>query len=147
MEPLFEDLVSKIRQIGDCNYFDYEQLRMVGMAFINSITTMKDAWAHCVSLSKEGIQEVFEQSLRQKVDVLNNQMSIASIVGVNSEYYNKISNSITAQLDSSATHLSTIIKQEIGDYKLPTDLSSEINGISEKQSQLLNTISNIDMNM
>lgn len=136
MTPLFEDIEIQIKRLADCDFVDYEQLKIIGMSYMESISIMKTAYIDCEKTTQNSIKEIFETTLKQKLDMIKEQIDILSRLSISPEYNSKIEKANIDQLAISDTHMHEDVISTNPNYEFPIEIRNQINQIIEKQSQL-----------
>ncbi len=136
MTPLFEDIEIQIKRLADCDFVDYEQLKIIGMSYIESISIMKTAYIDCENTTQNSIKEIFETTLKQKLDMIKEQIDISSKLSFSPEYNSKFEKANIDQLAISDTHMHEDVITTNPNYEFPIEIRNQINQIIEKQSQL-----------
>lgn len=138
MIPLLQDLELQINRLKDCDFVDYAQLASVGMSYIESIETMKNAYMDCEKQTQDGVKEVFETTLKQKTEKIKEQTEFLSKINAGPEFCSKIGNANIEQLSISASHIREYIFPSDPTYTLSAEMHNELNQIINTQLQLTN---------
>lgn len=137
MIPLLQDLELQMNKFIDCDFVNYAQLATIGMSYIESIETMKNAYMDCEKQTQNGVKEVFETTLKQKAEKVKEQTEFLSKINASPEFCSKIGNANIEQLSISALHIREYISPSDPTYTLSAEMHNELDQIINTQIQLV----------
>lgn len=143
MIPLLQDLELQINRFKDCDFVNYTQLASIGMSYIESIETMKNAYMYCEKQTQNSVKEVFETTLKQKAEKIKEQTEFLSKINASPEFCSKIGNANIEQLSISNLHIREYISPSDPTYTPSAEMRNELNQIINIQIQTTPKICNI----